>query len=119
MACRFGANAAASLLVELVELGSLDVAHVGDGDHYGVVGIEVLGIELVVEGDDFRSALVAVLLLHFLQLVFHHLLAALGVVEDFLQVGNELHQVVVLLVQLVYAQAGELCQSHVDNGLRL
>ncbi len=114
-----GSDTAASLLVELVELGALDVTHVRNGDDHGVVGIEVLGIELMVEGNDFRTALVAILLLDLLQFLLHDLLAALGIVQYLLQVGNKLHQVIVLLVQLVYAQARQLREAHVNDGLRL
>ena len=105
--------------MEVVERRALDVTHVGDGDHHGIVGIEVLGIELVVEGNNLRATLVAILLLHLLQLLLHHLLTTLGVVQDFLQVGNQLHQVVVLLVELIDTQTCELSQTHIDDGLRL
>ena len=103
-----GTDASPALLVEVVERRALDVTHVGDGDHHGIVGIEVLGIELVVEGNNLRATLVAILLLHLLQLLLHHLLTTLGVVQDFLQVGNQLHQVVVLLVELIDTQTCEL-----------
>ena len=112
-----GAHAATTLLVELAEWRALDVSHVGDGDDNGIVGIEVLGIELVVEGDDLRATLVAVLLLHLEQIVLHHLLAALGVVEDLLQVCDELHEVVVLLVELIDTQTCELSETHIDDSL--
>ena len=112
-----GAHTATTLLVELAERRALDVSHVGDGDDNGIVGIEVLGIELVVEGDDLRATLVAVLLLHLEQIVLHHLLAALGVVEDLLQVCDELHEVVVLLVELIDTQTCELGETHIDDSL--
>ena len=79
-----------------------------DGDDHWIVGIEVLGIELVVEGDDLRTTLVAILLLHLEQVVLHHFLTALGIVENLLQVGNELLQIVELLVELLDAQTCEL-----------
>ena len=88
-------------------------------DDHGVVGIEVFGVEFVLVGDDFRATGVAILLFHFLQLLLHHLLAALGVVEDFLQVLDELHQLVVFLMELIHAQARELREAHIHDGLRL
>ena len=91
----------------------------GYGDDNGIIGIEVLGVELVVEGNDLRLALVAILLLHLQEVLLHHLLAALRIIQDFLQIGDELHQVVILLMQLVDTQARQLAQSHVDDGLRL
>lgn len=103
-----GAHTATTLLVELVEMGALDVTHMGDGDNHRIVGIEVLGIELVVEGDDLRTTGVAILLLHLKQILLHHLLATLGIVEDLLQLGDEFLQVVELLMELVDAQACEL-----------
>ena len=73
----------------------------------------------VVEGDNLGTALVAILLLHLEQILLHDLLATLGVVEDLLQIGDELLQIVELLVELVDAQTCELSQTHVDDGLRL
>ena len=119
MAGSLRAHTATALLVELIQVGTLDVTHVRNGDNHRIVGIEVLGIELVVEGDNLCTTCVAILLFHLLQLVLHDLLAALGVVQDFLQVGNELHQVVVLLVQLVDTQTCELAETHIDDSLRL
>ena len=68
---------------------------------------------------DLRAALVAVLLLHLLQVVLHHLLAKLRVAENLLEVGNLTLQLLKLSVQLVDAQAGELREAHVDDGFRL
>ena len=73
----------------------------------------------MVEGDNLCTTLVAILLLHLLELVLHDLLAALRIVENLLQVGNELHQVVELLVELVDTQTSELRETHIDDGLRL
>ena len=53
------------------------------------------------------------------QILLHHLLAALRIVEDLLQVGDELLQIVVLLMELLYAQACELREAHINDGLRL
>ena len=55
----------------------------------------------------------------YFQILLHNLLTTLGVVEDLLQVGDKLHQVVILLVELLDAQTCELCQTHVDDSLRL
>ena len=105
--------------MELVQRRTLDIAHMADGNHHRIIGIEVLCVELVVEGDNLCTTLVAILLLHLQQVLLHHLLTALGIVENLLQVGDELHQFVVLLVQLLDTQAGELCQTHIDDSLRL
>ena len=114
-----GPYSTTSLLAEVGQRRALDVAKMADGDDDRIVGIEVLGIELVLVGDDLGAAGIAILLLHLQQFLLHDLLAALGIVEDFLQFATELHQIVELLVELVHAQAGELRETHVDNGLRL
>lgn len=112
-----GAYASTGLLPELLQGRALDVAEMAYGDDHGVVGIEVFGIELMLVGDNLRATLIAVFLFHFLQIVFHHFLAEFGVIEDLLQIFDLLLQFVKLLVQLVGAQFGELCQTHVDNSL--
>ena len=73
----------------------------------------------MVEGDNLCAALVAIFLLHLLQLLLHHLLATLGIVQNFLQVGYQLHQVVILLMQLVDTQTCQLAEAHIHDGLRL
>ena len=71
----------------------------------------------MVEGNDLRTTLVAVFLLHFEQILLHHLLTTLGIVENLLQVGDEFHQIIVLLMELIDTQTCELCQTHIDDGL--
>ena len=112
-----GTNASPALLVELVEVGALDIAHVRNRNDHRIIGIEVLGIELVIEGNDLRATLVAILLLHFEQIVLHHFLATLRIVENLLQVGNELLQIVELLMKLLDTQTCQLRESHIDDGL--
>ena len=68
------------------------------GDDYRVVGIEVLWIELVVIGLDHGAACVTILLFHLVQLVLHHLLAKLRVIENLVQIVDGLHQLVKLVV---------------------
>ena len=89
------------------------------GDDYRVVGIEVLWIELVVVGLDHGAACVTILLFHLVQLVLHHLLTKLRVIENLVQIVDGLHQLVKLVVQLLQAQACELAQTHIHNRLAL
>ena len=103
--------------MEIAGRSALDVTHVRDGDDNGIVGIEVLGIELVVEWDNLGTTLVAILLLNLEQILLHNLLTTLWVVKNLLQLGDELLQVVELLMQLVYTQTCELSQTHVDDSL--
>ena len=114
-----GTHAAARLFAELAQRSTLDVAKMAHRDDDGIVGIEVLSIELMLIGDDFRATSVTVFVFYLLKILFHHLLATLGIVKNLLQVGYQLHQIVVFRMQLIDAQTRELCQTHVNNSLRL
>ena len=71
----------------------------------------------MVEGDDLRTTIVAIFLLHLEQILLHHFLTTLGIVENLLQVGDEFHQIIILLMELIDAQTCELSQTHIDDGL--
>ena len=77
-------SATTCLLAELAQWSTLDISQVTDGDNHWVVGIEVFGIELMLIGDNLCTTGISILHLHFHQLVLHHLLATLGIVENFL-----------------------------------
>ena len=68
---------------------------------------------------DFCTALVAILLLHLVQFVLHHLLAQFGVVEYRLQISNLALQFLIFSMQLIHTQSGQLRESHVYDSLRL
>ncbi len=119
MTSTLGTQSTTALSMEVGKRCTLDIAHVADGDHHRIIGIEVLGVELMIEGDNLCLALIAILFLHLQQVFLHHLLATLRIIQDFLQVSNEFHQVVVLLVQLIDTQAGQLAQTHIYDSLRL
>ena len=87
-----------------------------DSDDNGVVGIEVLGIELMLVRFDFRATLVAILLLHLNEVFLHNLLAQFGVVEDSLQMSDKFLKFLILIAQLVHTQTCELSQTHIYNG---
>ena len=88
-------------------------------NNHRVVRIEVLSIELVLERLDFSTTLVAILLLHLVQLVLHYLLAQFGIVEYRLQISNLTLQFLKLSMQLIYTQTGQLRESHVYDSFRL
>ena len=68
---------------------------------------------------DFSTTLVAILLLHLVKLVLHHLLAQFGVVEYRLQISNLTLQFLKLSMQLIHTQSSQLRESHVYDSLRL
>ena len=85
-----GTYTATSLLTELRQRSTLDIAQMTYRDHHWIVRVEVLCIELMLIRYNLRTARIAIFLFHFLQLILHHLLAALGIVKNLLQVGNQL-----------------------------
>ena len=95
-----GPHAAAVLRAVFGQRRALDVAHVRNGDHHVVVGIEILGIELLRSVDDLRAAFVAVLLLDLQQLVLDDLHLHADVRKHLRQVGDQLLQFVALGEQL-------------------
>ena len=112
-------DAAASLCTELCQRSTLDVAHVADGHHHLVVGIEVLSVELFGAGHDLCLALVGILLLHLYQFVLDNLAAQVVVGQDLIVVCNLCLQFVELVVQVLLAQTSQLAQAHVHDSLRL
>ena len=70
-------------------------------------------------GDDLCTAVITIFLLHLIEIVFHHLFAKLGIVENRLQISNLLLQLLIFSVQLIHSQSGELRKSHVHDGLAL
>ena len=109
-------HAAAVLRAELAEERALDIAEVRDGDDHVVVGIEVLGVELLRGKGDLGAARVAVLLLEVERLLLDdgELLGLAG--EDLLTAGDELLELVVLGLELGLLETGELLEAHLNDG---
>ena len=114
-----GTPAAAVLRTVLGQRRALDVAHVRDGDDHVVVGVEVLGVELLRGVDNLRAALVAVLLLDLEQLLLDNLELHADVGQHLLQVGNLLFELVALGHQLAVLEPREGAQTHLDDGRSL
>ena len=114
-----GSNTSTGLLTELRKSRALDVSKMAYRDDNRVIGIEVLGIELVLVRNNLRTALITIFLLHLKQLVLHNLLAKLWVAEYLLEVCYLSFEFFILCVQLVHTQARELRESHIDDCLRL
>ena len=109
------AHAAAVLRAELGERGALDVAQVGDRDDLVLVGVEVLGVELILGEGDFGAAGIAVFLLELAGLVLDDAQLEFHAGEDFLAVGDELHQLVVFVLELLPLESDQLAQAHVHD----
>ena len=87
-----------------------------DGDDHVVVGIEILGVELLGGIDDLRTALVAVFFLDFEQFVLDDLHLHADILQHVLQVGD---QIVALGGQFAVLQPRQGAQAHLDDGRSL
>ena len=116
-----GADSSAVLGAEFAQRRALDISEVGDGDDHGIVGIEILGVEVAGEGIDLGAAFVAVFVADFGEFLFHHAVQSLFVVENLVVESDHLHQLVVFCAEFLHFQTGELAESHLDNrpGLEL
>ena len=77
----FASNTSASLLSEFAQLRTFDVAQMTDRNHDRIVGIKILGIELVLIGNDFCTAHIAIFIFHLIEFILHHLLTKFRIVE--------------------------------------
>ena len=115
----FGAHASACLGAVFVEEGAFHVSHVGDGDDHFIVGDGVLYTEvrsLVLDG---CAAVVAVFVADFLQFAFDDAHQDIAVTEYLLATGDEAQFLFVFVLQFLAFHAGELAQTHLDDGLGL
>src|SRR5690606_20484843 len=108
--------AATALGAELRKGRALDVAQVADGDHHRFIGDEVLHAHVAAGMHDLRAALIAVLVADLQGLVLDDPIPQALVGQDLAQVGDQLHQLGMLVADLVALQAGEALQAHVQNG---
>ena len=111
-----GTGAAAILRAILCQRRTLDVPVVRDGDDHIVIGVEVLRIHIRSGVDDVRSAVVAILVDDLATLFDEDRVEEVLVGEDPLVVPHPLRHLVVLLVELVQLEAGELTETHLHDG---
>ena len=76
------------LFAELTQWCALDVAHVAHCDNNGIVGVEILGIELFTRIFNLRAAHIAIFFFYLVELILHHLLAQFWIIQNLLQVSN-------------------------------
>ena len=114
-----GAYTSSTLLTEISQRRTFDVAQVRDGDNHIVVGIHIFGVELGSHLHDARAALVGVLILDLLQFGCYELVAQTLVSEQLVEVCNLLLEFSVLGFQLINTQACERSQTHLHDSLTL
>ena len=95
------AHAALGLGGVLADGGSLDIPRLGQGEDALLFLDEVLDVDFVLHVLDFRHSFVAVLSGDSGELLFQNLADQSLVGEDFLEIGNALFQLLVLVFQLL------------------
>ena len=114
-----GSYSSTSLLTEFGQWGTLNIAQMAYRNNHRIIWIEILWIKLVVIRLDHGTTIITVFLLHLVELIFHHLLAKLRIVQDLVQIVDGLHQLIKLIVQLFQTESCQLRQTHVNDGLAL
>ena len=114
-------NAYAAAMLGLVGVcgHALDVTGVGDRDHAGMAGDQVGNIQVAVVVRDFRAALVGVTFFHIEQFFLDELDAHFAAGKQFFQVGDLLHDLIVVRLQVFDGKTGQLVQAHIQNGIDL
>ena len=118
--CADDALAAAVLAAIGGERLALDVAPAADRDHDVLVGDQVLVGHLPARVvDDPGAALAGVLALQLGQLVLDDRQHPAGVGQDVLELGDQLDDGQVLVLDLLALEGGQPAQPHVEDGLGL
>ncbi len=90
-----------------------------DGDYHLVIGIKILRIEFSGCIIDLCSAGIAVFLAYFGQFVLDYAAAYFRVIQDEFQAGDKFFDFLILLVEFILLESGELTQTHVNDSLCL
>ena len=109
------AYAATMLCAVLGKRCTLDVTHMRNGNNHIFIGIEVFRIELFRRVNNLGTTLIAILLLHLLQLILYNLQLHIDAGQDIVEVGNLALQLGTLILQLLDLQARQLTQTHLGN----
>ena len=113
------ATAAAALRLVLADRGALDVAEVRARDDHVLLVDQLLVHDLALRVHDLRAALVGEIGADLLQLVDDRCHQLVVIREQALEVVRELPQLLVLGLELLFLEAGEPAEAHVEDRLRL
>src|SRR6266446_3467708 len=99
--------------------GALDVAGMADSDQHVGVGDQIFELDFVDLVDDLRAAIVAVRLLHFLELAGDDLLQLFVAGEDFFQLGDVLADGLQFLENFVDRELRQAVELQFEDGVDL
>ena len=119
--CRASLHSYAASVLETIfcKRCSLYVSEMRDRDHHILICVEVLWIELLCRKSDLCPSCITVLLLHLKGLVLDDLHLHALVCKHILAVVDELHELVILVLELLTLETCELTQTHLDDGSSL
>ena len=115
----FRPHSTASLRPEICQRRTFNVTQMTNGYDHFIIGIEIFGIKLLLREFDFTTTLIAIFFLHFNELIFHYFLAKFVITQNLLVISDLALQFFKFLMKFVLLDIGELCQSHIHNGLCL
>ena len=117
VACRatLGSYTASMLGTEFGEGSPLDISEMRYRDNHGIIGEEIFGIEVPAKRIDSRASFIAVTVSNICQFSLDDLTEHLLAVQDLLITCYGGQQALILLLQFVHLQAGELTQTHLDD----
>ena len=87
-----------------------------NGDYHLVVGIEVFGVEFACSVINVGATLIAIFVANLYEFRFDKLATHMVVAENFLEVADLRHHLVVILAKLVLLHTRELLETHLDDG---
>ena len=119
--CSAALHAYASTVLGLVlcKRSPLYISEVGNRNHLIIIGIEVLRIELFRVRYDFRPSLVAVFGFEFLGFALDDVHLHCRICKYVIAPRNEFLQFIVLCLEFLSFESGELTELHLHDGCRL
>ena len=112
-------HSASVLCTEFGKRCTLDISEMRYGYNHFIVGIEILGIEFFRRINNLGFAFISVFIPDFDKLVFDNLHTNSLIGQYLMEIIDLIHKIFIFFMQLVLHKAGELTQTHIDNGRSL
>ena len=94
---------------------SLDISEMRNCNYNILISIEVLWVEFLCRKCNLGSSLITVFLLHLKSFILDDTHLKVNVCKNILTILDELHKLVVLVLELLSFESGELTESHFYN----
>ena len=110
---------ASVLASEIINGHPLDIAHAGHGNDCIFIFDQIFDRDLIVIDADLCPSVISVFIFDDKDLFFDHAKKDLSVSQDRLQLADTLHQLIVLVLQLLSFQTCQSSKTHIHNSLGL